>query len=511
MRIAYCVAFLRNTQYALRNVRPLSIQNRLLSIYTTIFIVAFVLFAAIVYLLPRNRIDAEIDADLAQMVEQLRQGGLEQRSDGTWRVTIPDELLTLKTAASFYIVANTNGDIPISSDNLGNYRELLDASVLPTDKPVYSSVTVDDTSIRVYTYPLFVPGEPETLENVIGYIQVGRLFDSIKSFYRFLIIALFVGFAGATASLFLAVLLTPSSFKPLEDIADVARQITNADDLSMRVPYREREDEIGVLARSFNLLLERMERLFQTQQQLLADVSHELRTPLTAIRGNVDLMRRMGEGDEESLDIILEELERMTRLVGDLLLLARADAGGIPIERKRVEVDPLLFEIYHQVMMLDLQVAVTLDEIDQVCVMGDPDRLKQLMWNLVSNAIKYTPAGGEVHLRLSKDGGQARFEVEDTGQGIAPQDLPYIFDRFYRVDKSRSQSGSGLGLSIARYIAQAHGGRIEVESKLGQGTTFTVFLPLLQAPQPRSGEAEEPEEAPKTGGIRVFRAPFRRP
>jgi len=493
----------------------LSIQNRLLFIYTTIFIVAFLLFAAIVYALPRNRIDAEIDADLAEMVAQLRKGGLELRSDGTFRIVIPDEFLTLKTAASFYIIATADGEIPISSDNLSNYRKLLDDSVLPTDKPVYSSVTVDDTSIRVYTYPLFPQGEAETLDNVIGYIQVGRLFDSIKSFYRFLIIALFVGFAGATASLFLAVLLTPSSFKPLEDIAEVARQITNADDLSMRVPYTEREDEIGVLARSFNLLLERMERLFQTQQQLLADVSHELRTPLTAIRGNVDLMRRMGEGDEESLDIILEELERMTRLVGDLLLLARADAGGIPIERKPVEVDPLLFEIYHQVMMLDLKVSVTLDEIDQVCVMGDPDRLKQLMWNLVSNAVKYTPAGGEVHLRLSKADGWARFEVRDTGEGISPRELPYIFDRFYRVDKSRSQSGSGLGLSIARYIAQAHGGSIEVASEVDQGTTFTVLLPLLKEERPypddNHEEAEEEETSQKPTGIRAIRTPFRRP
>lgn len=490
----------------------MSIQNRLLFIYTTIFIIAFLLFAAIVYALPRNRIDAEIDADLANMVTQLKAGGLEQRSDGTFRITIPDEFLTLKTAASFYIVASKNGDIPISSENLGNYREFLDDSVLPTAKPVYSNVTVDDTSIRVYTVPIFQEGRDETLENVVGYIQVGRLFGSIESFYRFLIIALFVGFAGATASLFLAVLLTPSSFKPLEDIADVARQITNADDLSMRVPYTEREDEIGVLARSFNQLLERMERLFQTQQQLLADVSHELRTPLTAIRGNVDLMRRMGEGDEESLDIILEELERMTRLVGDLLLLARADAGGIPLERKPVEVDPLLFEIYHQVMMLDISVNVTLDEVDQVCVLGDADRLKQLMWNLVSNAIKYTPAGGEVHLSLSKNDGWARFVVQDTGVGISPQELPYIFDRFYRVDKSRSQSGSGLGLSIARYIAEAHGGRIEVASEVGQGTTFTVLLPVLVEERPSSGDVsleDKAKEKPR-GGIRAIRTPFRR-
>ena len=138
-------------------------------------------------------------------------------------------------------------------------------------------------------------------------------------------------------------------FKPLEDIATVARQITRADDLSRRVPYANRPDEIGDLARAFNQTLERLERLFRTQQRLLADVSHELRTPLTTIRGNLDLIERIGEADPESISAIQLEIERMTRLVGDLLLLASADSGGLPLERKPVEVDNILFDIYRQV------------------------------------------------------------------------------------------------------------------------------------------------------------------
>ena len=292
----------------------MSIQNRLLFVYTSIFMVAFVLFAAIVYLLPRSRINAEVDTDLHTLAAELRSAEVFTEPDGTVRLGIAADLDNLETAASFFMVVDTEGDISLRSQNMGTLPPdfgLLDENGLQGEETL-NYVIQGDSTMRVLSSPLY-----DNKERLIGYLQVGRLVDSIESFNRFLVIALFVGFAGASASLFLAVLLTPSSFKPLEDMAAVTRQITNADDLSRRVPNTERTDEIGVLARSFNQLLERLERLFQTQQRLLADVSHELRTPLTAIRGNVDLMRRMGDADPESLEIIQEEIERMTRLVGD--------------------------------------------------------------------------------------------------------------------------------------------------------------------------------------------------
>ena len=206
-------------------------------------------------------------------------------------------------------------------------------------------------------------------------------------------------------------------------------------------------------------------------------------------------MRRMGEADPESLAIVQEEVDRMTRLVGDLLLLARADAGGLPLARQSVELDNVFFEVYRQVGVLQRSVEVTVVEVDQVCVLGDADRLKQLLINLVDNAIKYTPEGGEVQLSLSKSNGWACVEIADTGIGIPEEDLPYIFDRFYRVDKARSrpQGGSGLGLSIAKWIAQAHGGDIEVTSQVGKGTTFTVLLPVhVKAAEESENEVIEP-------------------
>jgi signal transduction histidine kinase len=355
------------------------------------------------------------------------------------------------------------------------FNELLDPNAGPYEESV-SVVRHGDTQLRVYTVPL--PGsngqEPH------HYLQVARLLDTYELLNRVSLTALLMGFAAATASLFVAVLLTPGLFKPLGDMATAARQITRADDLSRRVPYANRPDEIGDLARAFNQTLERLERLFRSQQRLLADVSHELRTPLTTIRGNLDLMRRMGDMDPESLGAIQVEIERMTRLVGDLLLLARADSGGLPLEHKLVELDNMLFDVYRQVRVLEPPIEIELTAVDQVTVLGDADRLKQLFLNLVENAVKYTPPGGVVRLSLSKEADWAFFEVSDTGVGIPPENLPHIFDRFYRVDKSRAraQGGSGLGLSIAKWIAQAHGGAIRVSSHVGEGTTFRVTLPL---------------------------------
>lgn len=456
----------------------MSIQNRLLFVYTSIYVVAFVLFAAIVYLLPRKSIVAQIDRDLAALAAEVQAGEINLGRDGVLRISLPPDLSNLETASTFLIVTNPAGEIELRSSNLVGFPSYLDPNGLGPETR-YTEVEHDGTRLRVLTMPLV--NDDSSNGEIAGYLQIARLLDSIESFNRFLVIALFVGFAAATASLFLAVLLTPGSFRPLEDIANVARQITNADDLSRRVPDTGRTDEIGVLTQAINQTLERLERLFKTQQRLLADVSHELRTPLTAIRGNLDLMRRMGEADPESLSIMQEEVQRMTRLVGDLLLLARADAGELPLEKERVEIDSIFFEVYRQARVLSQTVTVSVTAVDQACVMGDADRLKQLLLNLVSNAIKYTPENGNVTMSLCQSDGWVYIHISDSGIGIPAEDVPYIFDRFYRVDKARTrgQGGAGLGLSIAKWIATAHGGDITVSSKLSEGSTFIVTLPVI--------------------------------
>jgi signal transduction histidine kinase len=232
-------------------------------------------------------------------------------------------------------------------------------------------------------------------------------------------------------------------------------------------------------------MLGRLERLFEGQKRLVANVSHELRTPLTTIQGNLDLLRRGAAEDPamrgEAIRAIADETGRMRRILDDLLLLAQADAG-LKLHLQPVELDTLLLDVYRQAQLMAQGVTVRLGAEDQALVAGDHDRLRQLLLNLVINALKYTPAGGQVTLRLSRAAGWVRVEVSDTGIGIGPEDLPHIFERFYRADRSRGRSGgSGLGLPIAQWIAEAHGGRIEVASQLGQGSAFSLWLPELTA------------------------------
>lgn len=464
----------------------MSIRDRLIFIYTTILVGAFVLFGIVVYFLPRVTLLGEIDARLKEISQQMLDDTLVFSRQDVLSLVISQEQSVFERANTFTMVVGTQGEILVRSENLAGFEGVLDPAGIGTTAEVFRSTTIDEQDIRVLTVPLYV--ESGRQDQLLGYLQVAEVLDDYSAFERLLVISLLIGAAAVTFSLFLVTWLTPSLFKPLEDIAAVARQITRADDLSRRVPDTGRQDEIGDLTLALNQTLERLENLFRTQQRFLADVSHELRTPLTTIRGNVDLLRRMGMADPDFLDDIQAELERMTRLVNDLLLLARADVGSMPIMREPIDVDTLLVDVYRQVAMLTPPVAMKLGEVDQARVLGDRDRLRQLFLNLLDNAIKYTPAGGTVRLSLSKTAERVDVVVSDTGVGIPEQDLPHIFDRFYRVDKARTRmmGGSGLGLSIVKSIVEAHGGDIHVTSEVGKGTTFYVSLPLLLTDAERS-------------------------
>ena len=435
----------------------------------------FVFFGVIAYVAVSLLIYSQIDNTLEATAERIIAEVGVDRTDNVDEIIPPD----LSLASNIYFQVWSNDGLVDFYPRVAALTVSVDEVGKRASAPVYRNIQFGSYHVRVLSVPIQLEGRS------IGVVQVATSLDVVDSALRNLLTVLItttilgIAIASVTSRGSVSQMLTP-----LNAITGAADQINRADDLSRRVPYEgSPEDEVGQLVDAFNQTLERLEVLFTSQHRFLADVSHELRTPLTVIKGNVDLMRRMKAFDSESLDSIDEEANRLTRLVTDLLVLAKAEAGSLPLTKSTVELDTLLMEVFNEMRVLaGNRVRVRLAEIDQLHVTGDRDRLKQVLINLVANAIKFTPTGGEVFLSLSRSGDHAKVIVRDTGPGIPAEDLPHIFDRFYRAEKSRTRSataGFGLGLSIAHWIVEQHGGKIEVSSQEGRGTTFAVWIPLV--------------------------------
>ena len=458
----------------------MSLRARLTLFYTVVLGVVLVLFGLAVYYLVSVVQLRQVDATLERTARDLI-GVVRINDEGdfvlTERVSLDSSVIVQVWDTNNRLVAITPSVEPDSP-----FRQPLDSANFASGLPIYRSVTVGNVHFRVLTVPLHTGGSP------IGVLQSGTsltIIDGLRSeIVRYLVVLSVIGII--LAGMF-GLIMGSRALSPLATMTDTALQITRADDLSRRIPTRGIvDDEVGKLITSFNNTMGRLEKLFATQRRFVADIGHELRTPLTVIRGNIDLMRKVGIEDEQSLHSIELEVDRLARLVEDLLILAQAESGKLPMDRRRVEMDTLLLEVFSQAHVLAAdRVRLEIGQIDQVLVCGDRDRLKQVVLNLVANAIKYTAQGGKVTVNLFKEEGQGVFSVKDTGAGISSEDLPHVFERFYRGDKSRSRgkdgAGFGLGLSIAYWIVRNHGGEIEVKSKPNRGSTFTVRLPLADA------------------------------
>ncbi|MDO3378532.1 sensor histidine kinase [Geoalkalibacter halelectricus] len=357
------------------------------------------------------------------------------------------------------------------------------AAVAQLGQPRYQTLKGNDHSLRVLDHPLLVGGR------VQGLIQVGVSEEPARRILDRLSLILLISIPLPLAALALGGwFLADRALAPVEEITQTISQI-NTDNLSRRLPPADEHNEIGRLVRNFNRMLAQLENSFRRMRQFAADASHELRTPLTVLRGETEVALRWGKNAEELRQVLasnLEEIDRMGRIIDDLLLLAKSEAGETPMNIKRVNLNQLVHELAAQGRILgeNKGIAVTLELPQDTTFFCDGDelRLHQMLLNLVSNGIKYTPTGGRVALRLSKADGQAAISVSDTGVGMEAEHLQRIFDRFYRIDRNRSlESGAGLGLSIVKWIVEAHQGRIEVSSTLGEGSCFTVYLPLAAA------------------------------
>ena len=283
-------------------------------------------------------------------------------------------------------------------------------------------------------------------------------------------------------------LLANQALRPVDRLTRAAKEI-EAGDLSRRVHVPDKMDELGRLAITFNRMISRLQAAFERQRQFTADASHELRTPLAVMRGDIEIaLRRERKTDEyqEVLASNLEEIIRLSRLVEDLLMLARADAGPADLNFEPMNIGDLCSQVVDYLGPLaevkNQSLAYQTDSKNELMIKGDAQRLKQMLLNLLDNAIKYTPVGGRITLTLMKENKNAVIMISDTGRGIPPEDIPHIFERFFRHSRSTSDKtvqGSGLGLSIVKWIVESHQGTITAENNPGGGTKFTVHLPLV--------------------------------
>ncbi len=302
-------------------------------------------------------------------------------------------------------------------------------------------------------------------------------------------------------SMLVAYLVVGSAFRPVDQLINEVEAITDGRSLHRRLPTDTSNDELSRLSHTVNAMLARLEGSFAGLRRFTADASHELKTPLTVLRADVERSMHPATNRGErmvALEEALQETARMSDLVDSLLTLARADEGRFDLHRTPVELEPLVRDVYETAVILgeDAGLTLSMPVLENAVVMGDRTRLRQLLLNLVTNAIKYTPRGGRVEMTVTrKPHDEIAIAVRDTGIGISASDLPHVFDRFWRADRARSRTsergGFGLGLSISQWIAQAHGGSLTVQSRLGRGTVFTVTLPFEREEQEEGSPSAE--------------------
>src|SRR5438034_3457246 len=328
-------------------------------------------------------------------------------------------------------------------------------------------------------------------------IEVAAPYNQIESVLRGLLLTFALGLPLIVA---LAIgggyLLMRGALRPVDEIRQKAAQITSRN-LSERLPVVRTGDELERLATDLNRMIARLEESFLQINRFSADASHELRTPLTVLQGELEAIahkeQNLPEDVSDTIGTALEETQTLTTIIENLLAISRLEAGEARVQPVRLDFAELARTTADQMKLLaeEKRISLTSDGTDPVEVEADPSRLKQVVVNLLDNAIKYTPEGGNVSISVTRRDHRAILEVADTGLGISANDLPHIFDRFYRADKARSRQmgGTGLGLSIVRSICQAHGGQVTVNSAEGRGSRFRVELPLSTSIRSQSGDS----------------------
>ncbi|HKS42698.1 MAG TPA: heavy metal sensor histidine kinase [Blastocatellia bacterium] len=460
----------------------LSIRAKLTLWYLGIAALVLGAFAVAIYFYLSRGLLAAIDTSLWNQAERIALATGHPSSNEE-----PTQPGSLMLAPQFVSIVDKEGEVTDAIlDAEGHEVPLIKSSLEQSaidDKPRFDEVSISDNEhARIITWPARdEDGEP-------FFVVVGQSLKDLERAQRQLLILLAVS---NPIALLLASLgglwIANKALRPVDRLTRAAEHIGRGS-LSERVEESRSQDEIGRLARTFNEMISKLEQAFERERRFTADASHELKTPLAVLRGDIEVALRRERSAEEYKNVLassLEEIARLTKLTDDLLTLARSDAGEQVLELEPVRLDTLAAEAHAFIQPLADSSGVALNydaPASPIVIEGDGKRLKQLLVNLLDNAIKYTPAGGSARLVLRVQDSVALVEISDNGRGIPAESLPHIFERFYRRSDPRDSrvTGFGLGLAISKWIVDAHNGSIEVESEQSRGSRFTVRLPLAE-------------------------------
>ena len=465
----------------------MSIRARLAAWYVSLLGLTMLVAGVALYVALHAALDGNFDQMLRVRAEQVERELLSNIGDDEVLESTdirpgdlePDALLDFAEPGVYVQVVSTAGEVlatsgtllPVSPDILAQAQNQVDA---------FETLAAGDQRIRTLHWPVTFQ------RRVVAIVQVAETLQTLEQTMEEMR-TLMLG--GGGILLVVAVvsggLLTQRTLAPVAAVTEAARHITETGRFDTRLAMGPPRDELTALAATFDLMIGRIEQIIAQQRDFLADTSHELRNPLSIIRGNLDFVRRVSS-DQASLEAAHEaELEavRMSRLVDDLLLLTQADRGEF-LATRRLCLAELLDDMAEQLRAVAGQRDIDIDIQSDVWVDVDPDRFRQVVWNLVENALRYSPGDSEIRVLLRAEGHEAVLAVEDQGSGVPAGHEARIFERFYRADPSRARvtGGAGLGLAIVKHVAESHGGRATLENRPGKGATFKVALPLIAAP-----------------------------
>lgn len=461
-------------------MKPIPIRLRLTLWNCLLFGTIITVVISIVYYSHKQSHYHEVDRTISNISSHIQEEIKDQLEEGKLLKEVNVFVDSFAVNEIAVMVKSSIGElIKTNSHAFFQSHELIKDTTVLKDEKLQTITDDNGIRIRIKITPIYQNGIQT------GYLEILYSLQSLdQSIQRFKWTVIGLTILGITIAAIVGWFLAKNTLRRVDLIGKTAKAIATSQDFQQRVMYTGPPDELGQLTETFNQMLDSLEKAYKNQKRFLSDASHELRAPLTTIRGNLDILHKMKNipqlEKEEILGDIRNEAIRMSKLVSDLLSLARADAGQI-LHMDVIDLSALASEVLTEIESWNKDVKVEVQIKDCINIWGDRNSIKQILIILMDNAIKYTPTNGRVFITIEEEDQHAIIQIKDTGIGINPEEVPFVFDRFYRTEAARKKSpdGTGLGLSIAKLIVDAHEGSIQINSKLGVGTEFIVNLPLI--------------------------------